>query len=1303
MKLSIGVLLVSLLAVGAARGAGTTPFEEEGASSLLSFTGHGFAGKNGEISIATRYENGKNVVCGIKFRDGAGYNDLFWGGLDPAGKWCAQHNVRDQVMMVDKENESIVVTGTFKKGEKNPELPFYQRLSRSEDGRRVRLEIRLGDEKTPAKGFNLSLIGFFTNRQFGDARERYIEVNGKRVDLSWVEEKECEKRQFVYWSKDVKKGDSVVLDMAADRSILGYVPVECPHICILSLYDKSQESYDRAHIGFEFTSDAHLILEFDLDRTPSKSTKGYIVRGIDFAPAGFRMPDYSRSRNLLLNGSFEEGFYFWQLDSWGMMRAKANPHPNDYSYQIVEDDAVDGRRALRWRVYPGTHHHLSTYALPVTPQKTYTLSFWAKTDLPGTPNFFLAGWSQAYGPHIEAGRFEPLTKEWKRYTKTYVAPNKFFRLSLVPMDVTTEGHIWLDRVQLVEGEEANDVAVDDPGFVLETAHKMNWCDPSERLGGRVRFQSVAGGEARIRWNVKDLFRRVVRKGKGAVTIPKGHMPVYLDLPELEGLESGTYALEMTLEGFGKPVTRYFRFTLMPKLPHDFKHRFLFNATLFYGSSNEVMARIIPFWADAGIGSVVAFYPPDKDLYENYLKPQNIVPCGCAFDTRIDSKYAIENFYGKYNLVRTAKNGFPSIPDSERELFVKHGEEVARRYPHVKWWKTINEPLYSDEDGPHVARVLRWTAEGLKRGNPEAIVLTPDPGALDENVRKIWDAGCKEFCDYPAVHPYREHPEDPDLDANIQTLREWFPGKKVLFTEGNYFTCLELPANSCTAIGHGKALGSGDANRLGQFTADIGIGELAGTAHAMRYRLQVLKNADFVLMDNDWGCSDSPEAFMGADLIPTARIFAVNTLGKLLGNANFVTDILFGEPIRCYLFEDEMKRPVAVIWNYHKEIFRNPRLISSLDWKGMTEPAEVFNLVGAHEKVPENGLLPITGAPLFLRGKAGRTEAFKKALMVLDMVGGEVPDFRVEKIVKNGELNIALINIRAREVKGHLKFVADWKVVTEEDVVLPPQGKHVVKLPLTGQFERKKHQLAFVFEAVGKDKVVKEFSLDDFCIKEMPRGTKADGDLKKWEDAPAISLPTYRDIQPPTKSKWFSAPLFREGDADLSARIKAKWAPDGLYLLVDVTDDVYSPHEDDDVRLSYLGDGIQLYIDTFGDGVNSIREQYDPDDQVYQIRCRDGKTIECWREREPWKQYAFTKQGPEPRIGGTFTRTETGWRMDLKLPLEALPPIILEKGRAIGLSVLVNDNDGDYRKRSCYLSEGSEPMGRPNTWPLMILE
>ena len=63
----------------------------------------------------------------------------------------------------------------------------------------------------------------------------------------------------------------------------------------------------------------------------------------------------------------------------------------------------------------------------------------------------------------------------------------------------------------------------------------------------------------------------------------------------------------------------------------------------------------------------------------------------------------------------------------------------------------------------------------------------------------------------------------------------------------------------------------------------------------------------------------------------------------------------------------------------------------------------------------------------------------------------------------------------------------------------------------------------------------------------------------------------------------------------------------------------------------------------------------------------------------------------------------GYAFDLFFPVEALPPWNPKAGEAMGISILVNDNDGDYRKRAAQLNAGEEPMGRPGIWPLMVLE
>ena len=238
----------------------------------LDFTGLGFAGRNGELGVETLGRGDETIVRGLKCRDGGGRVSLFWGGRDPCNKWCAAGNVRDQKVSVDKAAEKVVVTGVYQQGEKNPDLPFYQSLSRSADGRRVRLEIRLGDEKTPAKGFRLDLGGSLNGRLFGEDRERRIAVGGEEVDLSFVEEKERTCKRFGYWHGDGSK--ELVLDRAADRSILAFRLLEGQCMGLSQNWEKPQERYDRTDYGFTFTADARIVLEIEFDRPPSESKRG---------------------------------------------------------------------------------------------------------------------------------------------------------------------------------------------------------------------------------------------------------------------------------------------------------------------------------------------------------------------------------------------------------------------------------------------------------------------------------------------------------------------------------------------------------------------------------------------------------------------------------------------------------------------------------------------------------------------------------------------------------------------------------------------------------------------------------------------------------------------------------------------------------------------------------------------------------------------------------------------------------------------------------------------------------------------
>ena len=95
---------------------------------------------------------------------------------------------------------------------------------------------------------------------------------------------------------------------------------------------------------------------------------------------------------------------------------------------------------------------------------------------------------------------------------------------------------------------------------------------------------------------------------------------------------------------------------------------------------------------------------------------------------------------------------------------------------------------------------------------------------------------------------------------------------------------------------------------------MGWTEKISAAYDARTWLAALKYSDrisFVTLALLSSCTFG----MDLSLTPSAAQKAVNTLAHLLGDSRFRQDIRFAPYVRCYLFEDAQKRPVAAVWSH----------------------------------------------------------------------------------------------------------------------------------------------------------------------------------------------------------------------------------------------------------------------------------------------------------------------------------------------------------------------------------------------------
>ena len=126
--------------------------------------------------------------------------------------------------------------------------------------------------------------------------------------------------------------------------------------------------------------------------------------------------------------------------------------------------------------------------------------------------------------------------------------------------------------------------------------------------------------------------------------------------------------------------------------------------------------------------------------------------------------------------------------------------------------------------------------------------------------------------------------------------------------------------------------------------------------------------------------------------------------------------------------------------------------------------------------------------------------------------------------------------------------------------------------------------------------------------------------------------------------------------DLSAWFKITWNETGLYLFVNVNDDVLI----DSAQIDYERDGVEIYIDAD----NSKSFDYGPDEFLIRYNWNDP--------------ILYTSIGElYGKCVGSQTTTKTGYRMQVEIPWKVI------KGKPgadqfIGIDIHINDNDGSRR-------------------------
>ncbi|MCX6986487.1 MAG: hypothetical protein NT118_17335, partial [Lentisphaerae bacterium] len=658
------------------------------------------------------------------------------------------------------------------------------------------------------------------------------------------------------------------------------------------------------------------------------------------------------------------------------------------------------------------------------------------------------------------------------------------------------------------------------------------------------------------------------------------------------------------------------------------------------------------------------------------------------------------------------------PEFEKQI-EEATETVARNNPWVSSWALWGEldnqcPNLSFDD---IAKLLRATYRGAKKGNPNARVyldqgamnMSPSGGIkyLREMIRAV---GKTPKFDDLAIHPYRTTPERPDLDEDTVVLLEMlqengYGDTDVYWNEGIYYAAYNIPAWGLYS-NYGGA--SAEHWVLPPPSYDMGWGEKIAAAYTMRSYLVALKYQTRIKTATCWSLNDTRFNYMDAYNTPFALIRTINTLGNLLGNAEFKEDIRFARNSRAYVFKTPEKQPVVAVWSYIPEVDRGNVQEPVFEINLANCNVDFFDMMGAKREIQRSKdrsyCVPLSPFPVFIRGAGGSTQAICKALKNVTVKGEAMgAPFKVWALLSDtNTITLNFQNMYSRvwngtaNIDGETSVLSIPPLATEKRQIRLKQevaADHITEIKLPVSLKENNGQV------FGED-----IALPAFRAGKAKTPIRVDGDLSDWQGIPAINATNRLASNKSNENVGYPG--------DHEAWFKVAWDENNLYLCSKVIDDKFSVNEKLDINAQWQNDCMQVYFDTFCDaranysvsGVTGL----DKDDYSFDFfPCLNGEKLVAYRRTMPEAQLcggtlALREKVIEPGIKTAFKRTADGYIYEIAFPKSYIEPLNLAPGTNIGLGLMWSDRDEGELKSHLSIIPGKGCYNNVHLLPIMIL-
>ncbi|MEK6795743.1 MAG: sugar-binding protein [Spirochaetota bacterium] len=1127
--------------------------------------------------------------------------------------------------------------------------------------------------------------------------------------------------------------NTILCDTNKFTSLAMFADSKIPAFTVNSLYPGVLlASGDSAGILVRIKPDSAGKESFTLDlRAGVEIKQSDAYAGIDIKAADdLNTPVWRAGINLMQNASFEAGFRYWKINGYWPTDSKGLK-----IFEIDNTVSKYGKNSMLIRhftqQYPLREQMLYSFTFPVNKRKIYSVSYWAKTDSKDSPvlNINIQSWIPLWGERVNERRFFNIkvnSREWTRYSTNFSfapeAPGGTAAALTLSVSGTPGGKTWVDGIQVIEGEQSD--------FQSEpSAELMVNGQPDANVESQSPFESeliIHDAPKKMNGTVQvavDNFQKVLQSKSTFEFQTDENGKAKIKLPwKTKDFLKGINIVRTEFSGSGLSYTDYFRINIMDYLTGTHKNKEFFSLYIQETVSKAPdRTNFLNFVKYFGIGAIDGGNAkttrefPKEDYFDHITNYGLHFEQGLMMETVYIKPFKLILSDGSTNEIVLLETATNCSPELERQIETIT-ERLVRSMHWIDAWALIGELdcRFANMPIADAANMLHAFWRGVKKGNPNARVyldqgiasLTPDR-TIPYLKRLIQAVGKTPQFDAIAAHTYRTGPENPDLDDDTAILLKMldengYGDTDVFFNEGIWYAGYNIPAWNLNPYAGGTT--AVHWKNMPAVSYDMGWGEKISSAFIMRSHLAAMKYKKRIKAVTS-GSLHHLSMTLDHYYSPNAQFRVINTLGNMLGDADFREDIRFARDSRAYVFETANSEPVAAVWSYIPDVDRGRAPEPEFDADFGDIPVKFYDMMGARREIKKNETgsvtIPLSPFPVFIKGEPGSLGKISAALKKAVAKGVEMSPFTVSSaLTADNNLQITFKNM----------FSKDWKGVVNIggkscELSVSLLGAERIQAPLKQQplFDRiiDLHVPVSLQENNGQA-FQENISLTALKVKKARTSLVIDGDLDDWQNIPEVQITKANRadaVKPNEKARY---------PGDFQAFFKVAWDENNFYLCSKVVDDKFSVDEKHPIDSRYKNDCLQVYFDTRCDARANFSKTKSPrmdvNDYSYDFSPDlEGNKLTAYLRNVPDFQLSGIAGGNmvEPEIKTAFKRTADGYIYEIAFPQNRIKPMSLTAGVNIGLGLMWSDSD-EGLKAQYSIVPGVQCYINANLWPVMVL-